>query len=244
MDGRSLVDVITGSGDRDADRTVFQQLSFENNNEMRGAASKQCHIIFNVSPHRSWETYEIDTDPRESRDRPSSQKCAPTRAALESFYDRSEIPRDAMSALLDSRPEIAKPLNIDFGGNATLLALEAPSTAMRGQSVPLTLTWQAGAGFDDEWKVFIHLEGTGPAKKAFLQADHEPARPLRWWKRGQFIRYQRSLTIPASARTGTYKIWVGLFRRKDRHPISANGKPIADRRAPVGVLQINPGKRR
>src|SRR5690606_30977731 len=68
MMGRSLVDVLAGDRDPHLDRNVFQQLSYEGNHELRGAASTKCHVIYNVSPDTSWELYRVDIDPLESRD--------------------------------------------------------------------------------------------------------------------------------------------------------------------------------
>src|SRR4029078_8918369 len=60
MMGRSLVDVLAGG---EVPRTVFQQLSYEGNHEMRAGVDARCHVIYNVSPDTSWEVYRIDRDP-------------------------------------------------------------------------------------------------------------------------------------------------------------------------------------
>ncbi|MFN0252711.1 MAG: sulfatase-like hydrolase/transferase, partial [Kofleriaceae bacterium] len=68
MMGISLVPALAGN-DAGADtRVVYQQLSYENNNEMRAGASRNCHVIYNVSPDWSWEAYRIDRDPQETHD--------------------------------------------------------------------------------------------------------------------------------------------------------------------------------
>ena len=41
---------------------MFQQLSYEGNHEMRAGASRDCHVIYNVSPDTSWEVYRVDRD--------------------------------------------------------------------------------------------------------------------------------------------------------------------------------------
>ncbi len=238
MEGRSLLGEITQAAPLPNNRVIFQQLSYENNHEMRAAADKNCHVIFNVSPNRSWETYNLATDPGETRDLTGSDACTATRHALEQFYDQSEIPADASSALLSHPPRQPSSLAIDFGGSARLYSVDLPVTSIsRGQTIPLTFTWAADAGFEHEWKVFVHLEGPG---KAFVQADHSPARPFRWWQRGQFIRYQRPLTLPRSMRAGKYNVWVGLFNQKGRHRVSVEGKPVQDNRVLVGTIRVTP----
>jgi hypothetical protein len=54
MMGRSLVDAPTGT---DVPRTIFQQLSYEGNHEMRAGVDAYCHVIYNASPDTSWEVY-------------------------------------------------------------------------------------------------------------------------------------------------------------------------------------------
>ena len=238
MEGRSLLDLISGPEaeiESVKDRVVFQQLSFENNNETRAAASRDCHVIFNVSPNRSWETYNLSSDSAELRDLTESGACSAVRHQLERFYDRSEIPKDAAVSLLAEPPSVASPLNATFGSSAKLLEVELPATVKRGGTAMLTFTWEALGTFSKEWKVFVHLEGP---QKAFAQADHQPARPFRWWKHGQFIRYQRPLKLNRSLRVGTYKVWLGLFRSSTRHPVAVSGRPAADNRVLVGTIEV------
>lgn len=90
MMGHSLVDVLAGA---DRPGIVFQQLSYENNHEMRGGADARCHVIYNVSPETSWEIYRIDRDPGELHDLAddSDAGCDTTRRAVEHWYDASAV---------------------------------------------------------------------------------------------------------------------------------------------------------
>jgi arylsulfatase A-like enzyme len=243
MDGVSLVPYLTGERGPDEDRVVFQQLSFENENEMRAAASARCHVIFNVSPHLSWEVYAIDRDPGETRDISESPgDCAAVRRELERFHDSSEIPEGAAEALLETRPPIDKPVDVDFGDEARLLAVELPDGPVaRGGEFPVTLIWEARGRVRDPWKVFVHFDGPGPS---FFQADHIPARPLPWWRPGQLIRYTRQVTVPPRTRPGAHQVWVGLFAGDRRYPARSNVVRVSERRAAVGevvVKQAPPG---
>lgn len=88
MMGRSLVDVLAGA---ERSGIVFQQLSYENNHEMRGGADARCHVIYNVSPETSWEIYRIDRDPLETKDLADDRDsgCESIRSAVERWYDTS-----------------------------------------------------------------------------------------------------------------------------------------------------------
>lgn len=244
MMGRSLVDLMAGAaGDLadeladDLDRVVFQQLSYENNNEMRAAASRDCHVIYNVSPDTSWELYRIDEDPDESRDmihRPGA--CDRVRRALERWYDRSELPVGAAEALLDARPDIARPTVVDFGDAVRLLAVTLPDQPVRpGQGFEVVYTFEARGALPGGWKVFAHFEG--PSRQRF-QGDHAPPRPFAWWRAGQFIRYTHTVTVPANAPNGRYDLWMGLFRGHRRQPARASSIEVREDRALVGAVEV------
>jgi choline-sulfatase len=238
MMGRSLLGVLAGQADPDAERHVFQQLSFENNNEKRAAAGKQCHVIYNVSPETSWEAYRVDLDPREERDVIGSADdggpCAATRAALEAWYDRAELPAGAMEALLPGLPQIDSPTPVRFGDAVELLAVELPAGPVRpGQSFSVTLTFAAHGALRGGWKIFAHFEGPG----RFL-GDHEPPRPFSWWRAGQHIRYTHTVTVPPKTPAGSYDVWLGLFRGSERQPAHSTAVPVHDHRVRVGAVQV------
>ena len=141
MMGRSLVDVLAGA---DRHRVVFQQLSFENNNEKRGGVDEQCHVIYNVSPDPSWEVYRVDRDPDETTDlADDADQCVATRDEVAHWYDNSTIPAGAVDALLVVPPAIAQPLDADLGTSVRLLAADVPAHVHAGESVPITWTFFA-----------------------------------------------------------------------------------------------------
>lgn len=210
MMGKSLLGAITG---KDEDRIVPQQLSYEGKHEMRAAAGKDCHVIYNVSPDTSWETYRLDEDPGETRDLADSGDCASTRKAFETWFDQSEVPAGAAEALLPARPPIANPIDADLGDSVRLLEVTAPTTAKRGEPITLTWTFEAKARIRGDWRMFVHIEGPG---KFFFNGDHRPVRPFEWWQAGQYIRYTTSVMVPRTAPTGTFTVWAGMFDPKRR----------------------------
>ncbi|MEZ4399455.1 MAG: sulfatase [Kofleriaceae bacterium] len=234
--GQSLVPLLAGAPD-DPDRAVFQQLSYEGNHEMRGAATATCHVIYNVSPHTSWEIYDLTTDPGELRDRASRPgRCTKLRDTFERWYDSAQIPAGAGAALLPGPPTITAPLDIDFGDEVRLLAVDAPAEARPGQLIELTWTFAARGRLTGGWKVFVHVEG--PAGGRFT-ADHEPPRPFDWWRRGQYLRYTTTTTVPATAPAGDYAVWMGLWRKNDRRPVQARaGIKVVDNRVDVATIRV------
>jgi choline-sulfatase len=236
MEGRSLVDLLAGVPDRD--RVIFQQLSYENNNEKRAGVSRACHAIYNVSPDPSWEVYRLDDDPDETRDvAGDDDACAETRRAVEKWFDYEQIPPGAPEALLAARPAIAAPLDADLGDAVRILSVGTPATARAGETIQLTWTFEARAAVPAGWKLFVHLQGPN---KAFVNADHAPARPLEWWKPGQFIRYTSSATLGRGAPPGRYEVQVGLYKGKDRAPARAPRAKIDNNAVVAASFEVVP----
>ena len=233
--GRSLVDVLAGAPGP-ADRHVFQQLSYEGNHEMRGAASRACHVIYNVSPDSSWEVYAIDKDPGETHDMSDAPgRCSASVDALAAWYDQTEIPDGAAQALLAARPAIARPLDVDFDGARLLEVAGLDRPVRAGGSIPMSFTFEArGAPLTGGWKVFVHVEGRGRS----FQGDHEPARPPAWWRAGQFIRYTHPVAVPPGTPPGRYQVWVGFFRGDKRRAARSASTQVIEDRALAGTVEV------
>jgi choline-sulfatase len=234
MMGRSLVDVLAGA---DPPRTVFQQLSYEGNHELRAGVDARCHVIYNVSPTTSWEIYRLDRDPLEARDLAGSDECGETRRAVEAWFDADQVPAGAADALLPARPEIAAPLDADLGDAVRLLGVTAPARVRPGEPIELVWTFEARRAVGPGWKVFVHLEGPN---KVFLNGDHRPARPFEWWKPGQYIRYTTTVTAPRTAAAGRYTVWAGMFAGNRRAKASAPRAKIVDDAVAAAELEIAP----
>jgi hypothetical protein len=218
MMGRSLLPWLAGADD-DLERAVFQQLSYEGNHEKRGAATSRCHVLYNVSPHTSWEVYDVSRDPGETRDLSGAPgPCAGARKAFERWYDSAQIPAGAAEALLSGKPDIPAPLDIDLGPEIRLLAVDLPAQVKAGEVFDVTWTFEARGRLDAGWRMFVHFED---GRGGRFTADHAPPRPYDWWRKGQYLRYTITSTAPRTAGAGTYGVWIGLWRKSARRPIKA-----------------------
>jgi arylsulfatase A-like enzyme len=237
MMGRSLVPWIDGSAPDDLERPVFQQLSYEGNHEKRGASTSHCHVLYNISPHTSWEMYDVSRDAGETRDISGNPgACAKTRAAFESWYDAAQIPPGAADALLAAKPTVAAPLDIDLGPEARLLSVDMPAQVHPGDTFDITWTYEARGRLDPGWRVFVHFED---GRGGRFTADHAPVRPFEWWQRGQYIRYTTSATIPATAPPGTYGMWIGLWRKQARRPVKAPAQfKVVENRVRAASIEV------
>ena len=237
MMGRSLLDWIAGTRADDPERVVFQQVQYEGDHDKRGAASARCHVLYDISPHTAWQVYDVERDPGETRDISGAPgRCVTTRRAFERWFDSAQIPAGAADALLSGPPDIAHPLDVDLGPEVRLLAVDLPAEVHPGQPFDITWTFAARGRLPDGWKVFVHFEN---GKGGRFTADHPPARPFAWWRAGQFVRYTISATVPASAPTGDYALWTGLWRKQARRPITAPpGLVVVDNRAKVATVRV------
>lgn len=203
---------------RAADPMVWQQLSYENDNELRAVASERCHVIYSISPRVSWQAYDLTRDPQEAHDLAGdSAACAIERASLARFVDHAQVPAGATEALLQT-PPATRTMSLWMGDEIELIDVTMAPRAHVQRDRVLTVTWTFAAHGTPPpgYKIFVHAEGPGGRR---LTGDHEPARPLAWWKDGQFIRYQSALTIPRDAPLGSYRVWIGAWRDDHRLPL-------------------------
>lgn len=104
-------------------------------------------------------------------------------------------------------------LGIDFDEGITLLGYEfGEDTAVSGQTIPLTLYWQANATPSQDYTVFVQLLGNN--RELIASADAPPVNnffPTSLWQNGDWIDDTHHLTIPANLPPGQYPILIGLY---------------------------------
>jgi hypothetical protein len=103
--------------------------------------------------------------------------------------------------------------------------------ASAGQSLLLTLWWQALAASGDERSVLVHLlDAQG---NPVVQADGAPARggwPTSLWQSNNLILDTRSIDLPADLPAGQYTLAIGMYRwpSLERLPMSDQGQQPPD----------------
>lgn len=135
----------------------------------------------------------------------------------------------ATERLYELPGDIPVPLDYVLGGQIHLrgVGLGSPQ-ASPGQTVNLTLYWQAEEQPEEAYTVFIHLiapDGSIPA-----QADRWPANSATdTWAPGQVIIDEYAIPLPENAPTGGYQVAAGLYLASGgvRLPITdANGAAV------------------
>ncbi len=213
-----------------------------------------------AAPTRGWppdrvlvDTYEI-TLPWEM--------TTPTQALVDvGFYDvetRTEYPGLLASGqaprvglltlrvlpLTPSQPVIPHPTHfqadqlIRLGG----FDLSAPPYHA-GDTLSLTLYWQALAPIPEDYQVFVHLvDEQNHLVAGFDKAPLDGWWPTHQWEPGQWVADTYPLPLPADLRPGRYQLRVGLYRLSDlaRLPLTGPASQVLDNAAILTDITIQP----
>ncbi|MEJ2210203.1 MAG: glycosyltransferase family 39 protein [Anaerolineae bacterium] len=141
--------------------------------------------------------------------------------------------------------EIQHPLRADLGGRVRLLgySLGAEQVAP-GETLLLTLYWQALAPMEERYTVFTHLLDAGGQIQA--QMDSEPqggGLPTDRWAVGQVVQDNYALEISPEAQPGPHLLEVGMYllATMDRLPVQDpdSGAVLGDR-VVLGTVEVLP----
>lgn len=129
--------------------------------------------------------------------------------------------------------DMDRPLEVDLGGEVRLLGYSIQSGFRPGDSIHLTLFWQALEEMDKDYTVFTHL--TGAKGHIWGQKDNPPVDgfyPTTGWEEGEIVRDQYDIPISPDAPPGEYQIEVGMYVRETggRLPVlDGEGQIIGDK---------------
>ncbi|MCQ3979495.1 MAG: hypothetical protein DPW09_39255, partial [Anaerolineae bacterium] len=176
------------------------------------AIRTEAELSETLSKHKVWLVLERWGLQREYYDLPFQQQLlAQTRYESETqgiFILRSQAKPQPLA--LDP----ANPVEANFDNQVRLMGYTVePLQPAPGESLRLTLYWQALAPLPYEYTVFVHLRQADGGTVA--QADHRPLDnlyPTPLWPVGETIRESSQLALPAALPPGSYELWVGLYR--------------------------------
>jgi hypothetical protein len=138
--------------------------------------------------------------------------------------------------------KIQHPLEADLGGQVRLLGYTIQSGFHPGNTIHLTLFWQALAKMDQDYIVFTHLvDGEG---RLWGQKDNPPVDgfyPTSQWEEGEIVRDQYDIDISPDAPLGEYRIEVGMYLAEtgERLPVVDPSEQEAGR-VLIGEIQVEP----
>ena len=112
-----------------------------------------------------------------------------------------------------------------LGDRIKFLGYHLDGEARPGNTLSLTLFWQALDEMDTPYTVFTHL--TDIDGKLWAQKDNEPADgfyPTTSWQAGEIVRDQYLLSIPEDAPAGEYTLRAGLYDARTEQRLPATGE--------------------
>ena len=166
------------------------------------------------------------------------------------MYDGQPLPEIRLSVGESQRmfrePAISRAQNVLVGDDIQLRGYTLERTALRaGDTIPLTLIWNAARTPSQNFKVFVHLLDANGVLRA--QQDSIPQRgnlPTTRWFAGEYVADEYALALPKDLPAGDYRIAIGMYDETsgERAPLrDANGAPLADNRALLDdVIQVRP----
>jgi hypothetical protein len=100
-----------------------------------------------------------------------------------------------------------------------------------GETIKLTLQWEAVRAMDEAYKVFVHV--LGPDGLPIAQQDNEPLNgtyPTTRWQQGERVSDPYAIVLPADLAPGEYAVEVGLYRISDltRLPVLDDEGQVVD----------------
>ena len=130
----------------------------------------------------------------------------------------------------------------EFDNEFTLGLVDLPERAQAGGTFTVVMTWRSNVDGSEDHLQFLHFEHDEAG--ASWTYDQEPlgARlPTRLWYDGLADGETWHVPLPADAAPGSYSVFTGLYRSRDRERVpasDADGAPWLDARVPLGNLII------
>ncbi len=144
-----------------------------------------------------------------------------------------------------AEPVIPHRLDARLGEAVRLVGYRlAQDEAAPGETLLLTLYWQAEEPVDGDYTVFVHLQG--PDGRLVAQQDTPPARgtrPTSDWEIGVLVEDPYELALPPDAPSGDYRLSVGMYDPATLERLAAFGANtgrLPEDRVVLATVQVQP----
>lgn len=118
-----------------------------------------------------------------------------------------------------------------------------PAEVAPGDSVTLTLRFEALETLLEDWRIFVHGQLPG-AELTQLQDDHDPLDgkyPTGQWQRGDVIEEQRTLRLPPGLPGRSLQLYAGLYQGEQRLRVDEKDRHDGQNRVAVGEVLLTGG---
>ncbi len=141
-------------------------------------------------------------------------------------------------ALVPELPkEKVRPAKFNFDDQIELVGWYIdPPNPKPGTRIEISLYWKALKKPTRNWKIFVHVDGSGSR----IHGDHEPVEglyPPTNWNPGDIVRDVYTTDVKSEKASGRYTVWAGLYSGDTRAAVKVGDKDN-ENRAKLGVLDV------
>src|SRR5690606_30580310 len=131
---------------------------------------------------------------------------------------------------------LLEPLTVRFGDGLALRGVQMPATVQAGETLTVTMLWEATAPLGEDLTAFVHLLGADGAPLAgYDQPPGGDRYPTQAWLAGDRVVQTMTLAVPADAPPGVYAAWVGVY---PAHSGGAERLPVTETGGREGAHQM------
>ncbi|MBI4772105.1 MAG: phospholipid carrier-dependent glycosyltransferase, partial [Chloroflexi bacterium] len=166
------------------------------------------------------------------------QYLRPEAAALMGDAALVEVPPETTA------PPVPVPVHARFDPGIRLLGYAwSGATVEPGESIFLTLYWEAEANLDADLTTFLHVGAGLGDSRVVAQHDGQPCQglyPTSLWRAGDVIPDGFAVTMPVDTPPGDYAVAVGWYRYPslERLPLTSADTPLPDNRAVIARVTV------
>ncbi len=220
FEGRSLVPLIDGQPL--PEEPVFSEVLPDKQGPQRitAATTRDWKLIFDHY-RNFYQLYDLNRDWEELNNVFSARPdvVSTMLPLVESLIDQESVTRGERRQLyvIDEPPKNMKRLNVSFEDNVDLMGYTvSDKTPKPGETIKLTLYWQARGLISISYKIKTHIVGKKSGKTYRINASHSPAKndyPTKIWLKGEIVVDEMDITIPSDWPNVTPTVWVGVYRK-------------------------------
>ena len=135
----------------------------------------------------------------------------------------------------------ARTIDANLDGQIMLQTASFAGSARPGDTLLLTLTWEALIRIEQAYTVFIHL--IGPDGGIVAQIDGQPgggANPTTGWAVGETVEDNHALLLPVDLPAGEYGLRAGMYLWPDltRLPVLSAEQPVVEDAVVLGTVRV------
>jgi len=147
----------------------------------------------------------------------------------------------------DRYPSVTVPKRVDavLGAQIELLGYDVnPLEVTPGETLQVTLYWEAEAPVKDDYTVFLHLAASdGPPHAQDDGQPREGTYPTSYWDVGEVVTETRTISVPTGLSSGSYPLTAGMYLLEtgERLPwLGPDGAPQGDA-VPLDTVVVRSG---